>query len=912
MNKNFLWVDIVREIQKTKGRFLTLMLLSALGVACFVGFSIAPTLMNLWADNLYESQKFMDFTLLSKVGFTQEDVEKLHFLEGIETAQGSYQSETTVLGQVLQIHSYQSSGLVNQLILEEGRFPENSHECMVEPSFLQETGVNIGDKIQIDANSGFLLDEFTIVGIAKSPLFVSPYRGVSSLGDGQVDSLLFLKESVFTGDFTHLYLTLCKETLDNSEDLQLLLESIAEMGEISWNEASPPYIESLETEIESISTKLYWETYNEKEKLAESRLLLAHALEDVTVAWADFQANIDKFTQEEEILERERIALLEEIYTDSLLAFQVSEEKAEQTLTAINKSLSQAQRDLALLKNGGWETSSRSENHGYQSYQQDADSIYRLSLVFPVIFFAVTALISWGATSHMIAQKRVEIGTLRAFGYGKLEICLKYMLYPLFSNLLGGILGLFLGLYLLPSILYYLWSQTYLIGAFQVSIDVKISFFAVGIALMVGGISGMCSCFSILTKESAEILRPKAPTAGGEILLERSYLLWSGLKFHQKVTMRSLFRDPKRVFLSIFSIGSVTGVMVSAIGLSDANAEANHRQYEELYRHSTQVVLRENVTEEERMEVQGQLSEFGLSNHYTSFSAKSVTVGNEMADLWQSSEIYTVESPEALEQVFYLRKSKWQPYNMPINGVILPIKVAENLDLDLGDTVTMVGDFGTVTGIVSALSEQYVNQYIFMTNSYYTSITGKEPEINEFWVNYSEMKVDSPENRTLLDEKLVGLDGTAEVSHRADQRDFYTDSIKVYDYTIIAIFFLVCLLAFVVLSYLNQSNLSNRQGELATLKILGFTDYELSAYIYKENIILTFYGLVLGMIIGQNFHYWVIETVEIPTIMLYRGLHIYRFLSAAALSALFAILVNIQMYWQLKNLDMTEDFRGRN
>lgn len=907
--KTYFLREMMRETKKNLSRFLTFALISALGVGCLIGFKVTPILMDLWIDDLYISQNFMDFRLTSEIGFSEENLEYLLEIDGVKGCQGTYQGEMMLSDQVLKVQSYHTDSSINELIIESGQYPENTTECVVELSFLEETGYKIGDSIKISEVEFIEDGTYTIVGVGKSPLYIAPYRGTASLGDGQVDGVIFFHESVFMGEYDEIFLTLLDDTLENQGEMAVFHEKLEEYTEISWETQSEVLISELEDTVKSLQMSYSFQVNRQKENLMEYKLSLAYATEDISFAWSEYEKVKETLTEEEREIEKENINKLEEIYDVYLLLYEDAEVKAEAKVESIKKSLGQAERDLQILQNGGWKIESREENLGYLSYIDDGEQFFRLSLVFPMIFFVVTALLTWGATSQQVLKKRVEIGTLRALGYGKLEIIWKYTLYGLSSSVFGGLLGILLGLYVIPTILYYGWSHTYVLGAIQFEMFPEITIPIFLLALMVGSVPGGLSCLSVVMSEPSNLMRPKAPRPGGEILLEKSYLLWHDLKFRQKVTLRNLFRDPKRVGLTICSIGFVTGIMVSAFGLREATSEATRKQFEEIYLHTTQIKLRDDVTTEERLEVQGKLSEFGLSQDYTAFGVQSVAVCNVNGETWSEINLYTVENQEALGTVFNMRLSKWLTYNMPQNGIILPVKVADTLNLKLGDEVILQGDFGEASGILAGRSEQYQDLSLFMSHSYYEIITGNSVVINEFWVDYDDIRVNTEEYRSQLDETLVALDGVSQVNHREAQRDFYTASIKTLDYSVNLIFISACLLAFVVLSYLNSSNVGNRRGELATLKILGFTDFELGAYVYQENIILAFFGVTLGMVFGQNFHYWLIEIVEMPHLMLYRGLHLYRFLAGAGMTMIFVILINGMMFWKLKKLDMTRNLQ---
>lgn len=901
---SYLFLDTLREITKTKGRFITLTLLTMLGVGCFIGFRGITPSMELWRENLLEHQNTMDVEIHSFQGFSEEHVERLSEELWVERAEGVWVVDGYLEDSVVKIHSYSSEHQLNQLILTSGSFFTQPNQCLVESSFLEEYEYQIGDIVTI-LSLGVSSTEFEIVGTVLSPLFLSEDRGSSSLGVGEAEYYVYVSDSLFLGDYSQTYLKFSEHGQDNL----LLLE---ELGEMLYQETLTESLEEQESEVASLINLWNVEKSWQHENLIQLEINVGYSQEVITKEWKEFQENLPSFSAKGEEQERLRIQELEEIYAQSLLSLEEAQIKAEAILLSVEKSIEQGQRDYQLLKNGQWTVVSLDEVSGYQDYIEDGQRLEQLAYGFPLVFLVVSLLLCWATMFHMVQGERVAIGTLRCLGYHSWEIALKYVAYSGLAGVFGSILGLMLGLKVIPSLVYAVLSAQYVLGDwtfyphYTLSATTTVSFFS--LLCLWGGLGAVAS----LRETPARLLRPRAPSEGGRIFLEKSHLLWMELEFHQQVTMRNLFRNPKRVVVTIGSLSVVTAVVVSAYGLSDAVDVASERQYNQIYLHSTQIKLRQDVTRLERMEVQGMLSSFGLSDSYTPFYSQNVTAKHSEINLWQDTTLYVVENREMQERSLNLRQNRFQPYYMPETGVVMPLKLAEELNLELGDYFTLEGDFGTITPRVTALSEHYTEMNLYMMMPYYETITGEEEtveKINEFWVDYEKMNSNKPENWNLLDEKLTVLDGVQWINQRSEEQKNYTESIKLIDYTNRSFLLFSALLTYIVLSYLSHNNRTSRLGELSTLKVLGFTDYELSAYLYRENIILTFYGIVVGMVLGQLFHHWLVESVELPTEMLYRGVNVYRFLAAAGTTAVLALLVNLVDYVKLKGLDMKTSFR---
>lgn len=906
---NYLFLDTLREISKTKGRFITLTFLTMLGVGCFLGFrGITPSMM-LWRDGFLENQRVMDVKITSIQGLNEKNVEYLQEQLGIKGVEGAFESEGYLDDYVVNIHSFSGENQLNQLVLRDGDWISSPEHCLVESQFLEETQYQIGDIVTLNSKD-FSPNSFQIVGEITSPLYLSEQRGKTSIGVGEGEYYIYLSESLFSGDFSSLF-------VEFSEKEEVFLEKNMELlslhGTILWEETLPASLEESESEITSLINLWNVEKAWQHENLMQLEINVAYNQEIITKEWKWFQENLEFFSEEQETEERGRIQELETVYAQSLLELEEGQTKAESTLLSIEKRIQQGKRDHQLLINGHWDYHTLEEDFGYQSYVKDGERLQRLAYGFPLVFLMVSLFLSWATMVTMVQGQRVAIGTLRCLGYHPWEIATKYMIYGGLSGLFGSILGLMLGYRVIPTLVYAVLSPQYVLGEWQMLPQQGLSVATVSLNVLLLSLSGGLGAAASLRETPARLLRPRAPKEGGKVFLEKSHFLWNELEFHQQVTMRNLFRNPKRVVVTVASISIVTAVVVSAYGLGDAVEVASERQYEQIYLHSSQIKLRQDVTELERMEVQGALASFGLSNSYTPFYSQEVRAMNSEINLWSDVNLYVVENRELQERTLNLRQNRFQPYYMPETGVVMPLKLAEELGLELGDYFTLEGDFGTITPRITALSEHYTHMNLYMMMPYYETQTGEEnisDKINEYWVDYREMNANRKENWILLDEKLVSLDGVDWVNQREEERNNYTESINLISYTNQSFLMFSCLLTCIVLGYLSNNNRNSRQDELSTLKVLGFTDYELSAYLYRENIVLTFYGIVVGMVLGQLFHHWLVESVELPSEMLYRGVNIYRFLAAAATTAMLAVVVNVVDYVKLKDLDMRNSFRG--
>ena len=577
--------------------------------------------------------------------------------------------------------------------------------------------------------------------------------------------------------------------------------------------------------------------------------------------------------------------------------------EADEKIADAQEELDKARRDVESIEECTWYVLDRNTNAGYVSYSMDADRMGNLASVFPLIFFLVAALVCLTTMTRMVEEQRVTIGGLKALGYSKGAIAVKYVGYGFLASALGSLIGLAVGLTLLPWIICTAWGIIYATGDIYYSLEPATSLFACGAAVGTVTLAALGACFSTLTAVPAQLMRPKAPPMGRRILLERIGPLWRRLSFNYKVTLRNLFRYQKRFWMTVAGIGGCAALIVTAFGLRDSILDIMDIQYDEIYRYTAQVGLVDKVTTGELGEVEAMLEQSGLVTDFAPCRSETVTARTDAYSV--DATLQTTANQEELERFVNLRhRTSSEPVTLPDDGVVLTEKLAKLLDVEVGDTITLEGD-KTVTARVADITEHYIQHSVYITDAYYQTLFGQTPEDNTVLVDYDP----EAEGADQLASDLVALDGVTTVSLNEDTRRTYSSSLESVDYAVILIIVCAAALAFVVLYNLTNINITERMREMATLKVLGFYDRELSAYIYRENVILTVFGVAMGMLMGKALHQWLILTVEIDLLMFGRVLQWKSYAWATALTVVFSLLVNLAAHRKLKKLDMVESLK---
>ena len=630
------------------------------------------------------------------------------------------------------------------------------------------------------------------------------------------------------------------------------------------------------------------EYYDGLQELEDARQTLAEETADAQAELSDARAELNDG---------------ETAYTDGLAEYEDGKAEAEDKIADARKELEQARRDIEDIEECEWYLLGRNTNTGYVSYSMDADRMGNLASVFPLIFFLVAALVCLTTMTRMVEEQRVTIGGLKALGYSKGIIAVKYVGYGFLASTVGALLGLAVGLTLLPWIICNAWNIIYTLGPIQYGLEPVTSAVACLAAIGTVTLSALGACFSTLAAVPAQLMRPKAPPAGKRVLLERLPFLWRRLSFNHKITIRNLFRYQRRFWMTVIGIGGCAALIVTAFGLRGSIFDIMDKQFEEIYGYTAQIGLVDKVTPGELREVTQVLDEDPLAEGWLVCCSASMTAETDAYTVDCTVQVFPDQA--SMAPFIHLRhRTDDEPVTLSDDGVVLTEKLASLLDVQPGDTITLDGD-SRVEVRVADVTEHYIQHYVYMTDAYYETVFGTEPRQNLVLADYP---VEDPAAED-LERELVGLDGVTSLTRMEDTREIYGSSLESVDYAVILIIVCAAALAFVVLYNLTNINITERMRELATLKVLGFYDGELSAYIYRENVILTVFGVAMGMVMGKLLHQWLILTVEIDMLMFGRQLSLSSYAYAVVLTVLFSLLVNLAAHRKLKKLDMVESLK---
>ena len=648
-----------------------------------------------------------------------------------------------------------------------------------------------------------------------------------------------------------------------------------------------------------------------KAELDAAQAQLQDAAQQLDTGWAEYQSGQQTLDQEE-ARGRSQLAEAKAELDDGEAEYQKGLEEYEQAKADAQPELEQAQadidqgqKDLDEMATCEWYVLGRDTNSGFVSYSQDAERVDNLSSIFPVIFFVVAALACLTTMTRMVEEQRTQIGSLKALGFSRLAISQKYIGYAFVASLVGGLIGLGIGATLIPAVIANAFQIMYAIPGLDYKMQLPLFVLAVLAAVACTTGAALWACLSTLIDTPANLMRPRAPKAGKRVFLEYIKPIWRRLSFTWKVSMRNLFRYQKRFWMTVIGIGGCTALIVTGFGLHESIFDVLDKQFDEISLYDATVGLDEDLTEEQKQGIENYLDgEEAVADYmFTYQQMMDASTTGTSYDVY----LFAVDDVEEFGRFVDLRhRSDHAPVELDDSGVVIDEKLSELLDVSVGDTITLEGD-QRVEAVVADITGNYVYHYVYLTRDLYTQLYGEDYQNNVMLLVYQDGMGVDVSNQT--SETLMKMDGVASYSYIATIRDSFEDSMDAINYAVVIIIVAAAALAFVVLYNLTNINITERRSELATLKVLGFYDGETTAYVLRENVFLTIFGVILGLVLGRFLHSWMVLTVEVDLVMFGRTAPPYAYVLAAALTALFSLIVNVAAHFRLKKIDMVESLK---
>jgi putative ABC transport system permease protein len=577
-----------------------------------------------------------------------------------------------------------------------------------------------------------------------------------------------------------------------------------------------------------------------------------------------------------------------------------SKKEVEEELADALDEIVDAEKKLKDVEKGKWYVLDRNSHYSYVDYGGAADRIDALAKIFPIFFALVAALVCLTTMTRMVDEQRVNIGTLKALGYGKGAIASKYIIYALSATILGCVLGIGIGYTVFPTVIFNAYGIMYQLPSVMLSFNFKLALLISTGAILLTTMTAYIASNNELRESPSSLMRPRAPQMGKRILLERIPFIWNRFNFSYKVTIRNIFRYKRRFLMTVFGIAGCTALMLTAFGVKDSIRTVVDRQYGVLFTYDMTVGL-------DDIESTKHLDKNDKIDGYEIILKEGGSIISE--DIEKDISIIVPKDLIGIDNFIHLQDRKNETkIDIPEEGIIITDQISRSLKLQVGDKIKLVNNEDTEAQVeIKGITENYTFNYAYLSKAYYEKIFNKNVEFNEA---IGVIKDNSKENEDVLSRELIKKRGITNVSFNTTFKGNFENTIASLNYVVLIMIISAGALAFVVLYNLTNVNISERIREIATIKVLGFYDGEVSAYIYRENTILTIIGTLVGLIMGIFLHRYIMTTVEMDNIMFGLKLDFKSYIISAVLTITFAILVNFAMYYKLKNVEMVESLKS--
>ena len=698
-------------------------------------------------------------------------------------------------------------------------------------------------------------------------------------------------KSAYTQAMTELE-TQKKSLEDQITDLEKQLEDVEDLTQQANLQAS---IARLKASVASLEQQIQTATKEFDDQIATAEKEIADGEQLLQEKEAELQKAEQQLKEAEAEIESGKTQI-EDAKTEMETQIQEGEDE-----------LTKAEEEVSNIDLPTWYVFDRSSIPEYSGYGDNADRMAALAIVFPSIFFLVAALISLTTMTRMIEEQRVQIGTLKALGYSKAAIMMKYICYALLATVGGSLFGVLVGEKLFPYVIIVAYKIIYVhIPQVLIPYHWGYGFAATGIAVACTGIATLIACYKELMAQPAVLMRPEAPKVGKRTFIEKIPFLWKHLNFSWKSSLRNLFRYKKRFFMTLFGIGGCMGLLLVGYGLRDSITSVGTYQYEDLQLYDASVFISDDMEETTRAELDTYLDENDDVKKYANVRMESITAQNDDEEV----DVYltVIEDVEHVEDFFtYRDRRSKKKYELTNEGIILTEKTADMLGVKVGDKILLSEDGKNEQKVeITAICENYASHFVYMTSELYEKLYGEAPIYNNLLIK-SDVEIGELEK---IGERILKFDDILNVQYTANLSSQLDDMLGALDQVMIVLIIVAGMLSFVVLYNLNNINITERRRELATLKVLGFYDMEVANYVYRENILLTVLGAVCGCGIGKFLHLFTIKTVEVDVAMFGREISLTSYVICALITCGFSAFVNWIMYFKLRKINMVESLKS--
>ena len=839
---------LFRSVKSSLGRFFAILAIIALGMGFFTGLRNAEPSMRTTGNDYLNSLNMYDLQLMSSYGLTEEDVSAFSAAAGVKNAEGSYK-----LDAVATVNGGEQEAYTIMSVTEKVALTKLVSGRMPENDgeCLADSKVfkeeDIGSTIKIEGEEQINRDTFTIVGIVQSPRYISYERGNTDIGNGRIKGFIYISEGAFDSEVYH----------------EILIDLNVE-GDY-FSDKYEENVEEMSESIKELLSERAAERYNGIKNDAEAEI--ADTREKLDAGWEAYYDLIASGTPE-----------------SALEGIRKELENGEAQIAA-------AEKELAALKEPVTYALDLKSNTGYYNYDNDVGIVSGIASIFPAFFILIAALVCLTTMARMVNEERTQIGTLKALGCSEAVITLKYVLYSGIAALIGCLVGFFLGTGIMPQIIWSVYNISYGFANLEYYFSTIMFIAGVAVAIVGSALVTVLTCRSELKSNPAELIRPKAPGKGKRVVLEKFTPLWKRLSFLSKVTLRNTFRYKGRLAMMLIGIAGCTALLLTGFGLNDSVSDITDYQYNEIHLYDATVRIDSDYKDETEKVL---LSE---TENYTFAYMEETYIFNGRKD----KQVNVIAIGDEKFGEFFDTHSGRTKVEYPKKGeIILSSKLASDLGVSEEGKVTVDLNGTNTEFTVSGIFDNYINHYAILSPESMTNYV-------ENAAFYKCADQNAVESAALA---LRATEGVSYVSTVSEERSIIDNSMLSMSYIIILIILSAGALAFIVLYNLTNINIMERTREIATVKVLGFNSRETSAYVLRENVILSVIGALIGLVAGIFLHMFVMSFISVDMLAFDIRISVWSYPLSFAITVFFAFVANFFMRFKLDRINMAESLKS--
>ena len=963
MHKRKLWKSIRKSITHSMGRFISIMLLMALGSFALVGLTVTGPDMRATGTTYFKELNSADLTILSDYGIDESERNAIEKASGIRQVEYLYLKDVVIKDTQTTVRILSKPSEISKYRIDEGNLPEQDDEIAIDRTYKDKykigDTISFTEKANAEGNETLKRHDYKITGFISSSEIISEINmGQTSAGTGELKGYAVVNSDNFDSSvYMMAKLTFTDtENLDPYSDeyndkLQAHKEELTKLLDEQRNnrfsaikseyqekiddgqkelDDGKKELEDARTELNDAKTKIEeakQEIADNEQKLQDAQKQISDAEKEITsnekllkqkqseynTALQEFNSKNAEYTQGAKELANAKTELAEKEneYNEKLQEFNEKEPDAQKEIDENEEKLNDAKEKLEKLDAPTYSVDNRREipgGDGYSVYETVSEIVDSLAKVFPVFLYFVAALVTFTTMTRFVSEERINNGTLKSLGYQDKDVIQKFVVYGFIAGMTGTVLGITLGHTLLPHIVYNAYKHRFLLPPIELHFYVGITILAIILSLISSVLPAYAVAKGDLQETTASLLQPKAPKAGSKILLERITPIWKRMKFTQKVTARNIFRYKNRMFMTIFGVAGAASILFAGFSVKGSISKINEKQFENIIKYDMIVVQNDDLDEEAKTEFNNLLNSEEIKSYSSVYYEEVTKVAGKNNDT-QSIKLIIPENDEDFNQYISLADRKSQEkIELQDDGIVISERLSKLLNISKGDEITFTDSSNKErTAKVSGICEMYAGHFIFMNTTEYKNAYQKDCESNAKLLLLNDSSTENTNSQAAKFMELSAVKGIVQNTTLYNQINTIVNSLN---QIMIVLIIVASMLAVVILYNLTNINVAERIRELCTIKVLGFYDNEVTMYIYKETIFLSIIGVIVGWIIGILLHTYILVAVPPAEVMFDPKVTISSYIVPAVVIAFVTFVLKYYVNNRLKVVDMLEALKS--